>query len=404
MNRAKLLPWSTSNRANRAWRAVAVLLGVVAVAALALSTPRAAALLRDALPTPQVAPPGTERPDSQASLPPVSWRAGEPGSALVLDLNQSRPKSRLLIVDKDGEVDHVAEMDANPMVTVSPTEDLLAIASTTDRGDTVQILRGADGSVLEEFQISNRMITFAPTPTMVLSGDGRYLFVLTLEILEPGVDRYGLSHIDVSTGELLASVDLGQCGVGTLLALSRGVAVACADDLFIYRGEADEPAIKVELELARGATPQGRVPGVAGGAVLPGERVMVIHEYGQIRVIDVLTGSVKHSGALELKGRGVLARQVVSVGGSEKVLLLTSTEPERVRGRASELVVFDTGSMRILNTVAVAATNLAVSADGTHVFTLDAAAATIRTFDPAGVLLATATDVGVQPWLIVAAY
>lgn len=367
----------------------------------------AAGLGRPALPTPRVAPSAAASPALQA-LPPIAWQAPSSGSVYVVDPSASGDTSRLTLVDtRAGTVSHVAQLDGNPMIA-RVSVDRLVTASTKSGVDRLTLIDTRDGSVVRETTIKNRLMTLAAARTMGSSPDGRYLYVLTLEVLAPGVDRFGLATIDLVAGLTLGVADLGRCGVGAIASTADNVIVLCNAEVHILAGPtASVVARTINTNAALTTFGAAALRSDAAGAVaLPDGRALLLTAGGQIISLRADSGDIGATGDLGLNGRMILSGQVQSSSDGSRIFVLASTEPERVQGSASELVVVNAGTLRVEQRWSIpASSSLAgTSRDGSRVSVLERSSRTLHVFDTSnGRKIASIGEVGNAPFLAVPA-
>lgn len=392
-----------------------VTLAALSIAALGLSLsaqgmPRAT---QTPAPTPGLALKSGPPIQSQA-LAPAQWQAPPPDSVLVVDSAEPGPRSQILLVTpSSGLVTSVAQLDSNPMIVVSKLRDLVVMTSTiwdpTLRlgVDTVRVLSMVSGRTVMETKVKHRAMAVDPVRTIALSPSGRYLYVPTLEIIEPGVDRWGLTTIDLESGRTLGSVDLGHCGPSTIATHASGLVVLCRHELHLL-GAPESPQASRRIPIAQALAAAGLFQGKPDGAsvvVLPTGRLAAITVGGQVLLIEPISGAVLGGRDLDLAG-GVMFGQVQASADGQRLYVLAGTSQSRLAGQGSRVIALSATSLTTeAEWDAPGSTSLAgTSSDSRHLYVLKGPSRILEVVDArTGALISSVTTLGKTPWLAVTA-
>jgi DNA-binding beta-propeller fold protein YncE len=170
-------------------------------------------------------------------------------------------------------------------------------------------------------------------------------------------------------------LDLGRCGVGTLVPSDAGLAVVCDSEITIIAGSAPQ-VLRFSAIPSAGRAIAGPWAGAVG---LPGGRVLAVSTTGDLVLVAGSTGAVLATGALPLG--------------------------DRVSGVSTHLVRLDTESLQQTFSVSVspAGALLGASPSGDRVYTLDRALRAVHVIDGnTGGELELVDDVGGSPFLGIA--
>ncbi|HEV2757007.1 MAG TPA: amine dehydrogenase large subunit [Actinomycetota bacterium] len=156
----------------------------------------------------------------------------EPGILYVLDPQNLGMSSQILAVDTvAGEIRRTYDAGRDPAMAVSPDGTRLYVASRDGSGDTLRVVDAATGEVLQEVALRNRWMSSLPAyfPTMELSSDGRWLYILEALVTGGDATEDSVAVFDTRTGKLLPrSASVPSCGGAALVPADRGVGFSAA--------------------------------------------------------------------------------------------------------------------------------------------------------------------------------
>jgi DNA-binding beta-propeller fold protein YncE len=153
--------------------------------------------------------------------------AREPGVLYVLDPQNLGMSSKVLAVDTvAGEIRRTYDAGRDPAMAVSPDGTRLYVASRDDAGDALRVIDTATGEELQEVALRNRWMSSLPAyfPTLQLSPNGRWLYVLEALVTGGDAADYSVATFDTQTGRLLPrSAEVPSCGGAAVLPAVRGM-------------------------------------------------------------------------------------------------------------------------------------------------------------------------------------
>ncbi|MDQ3916152.1 MAG: hypothetical protein M3323_12645 [Actinomycetota bacterium] len=171
-------------------------------------------------------------PEAAAEKLPAAAPVQEPAILYVLDPKDLGMTSQVLAVDTvAGEIRRTYEAGRDPAMAVSPDGTRLYVASRDTATDTLRVIDAATGEVLQEITLRSRWMSSLPSyfPTMELSPDGRWLYILEARVTGGDAADYSVATFDTRTGQLLPqSADVPACGGAALVPAARGLGFSAA--------------------------------------------------------------------------------------------------------------------------------------------------------------------------------
>lgn len=269
---------------------------------------------------------GPIRSRGQAEQPQSGW-------LYVLDSNDMKPESQILLVDPEqGRVVRTFKAAKAPDMALSPDGTRLYIASTKygpdggGRKDLLEVIDTASGTVLQTVDSPDRWIsTVRVYPSqMAISPDGHWLYIFMVHITMDSVS-YDLATFDTVQGRFLTKkTPLPYCGTASLLPLPDGqrLNVICYntnDVRFLKltaigmpvvptKGDTEVLPAKVSLGL-RGVAMHGQR--VGPGFISPdGSTFTVIMGDGRFFQIDNESRKILHTSAIDSDARKNMSSDV----------------------------------------------------------------------------------------------
>ena len=304
------------------------------------------------------------------------WRTPQAGWLYVLDHGDALGgPARVLLVDPNkGRVMGSLDVGDAPEMALSPDGKRLYVAGVLDQGDFLTVIDTATGSALQSVPLRDRwQYTGMPeAPTMTVSTDGRWLYVLKLHIIPKARDEYTIGTFD-TLGSVFQAAELPvpDCVAGSLLPSSggEGVQVFCSgtnDVRFLFSGNRDHRV----LPLPAISSETGPWAKIKIGVRAPNGNTLAVMGDGRILEIDPESTKVVRVLNDRLNGSWVPSREVPRSPDAKILYIGIGRLSERSTGMADRILAIDTKTGRQLGSIKTSHPfwSLTISGDGRHLY------------------------------------
>ncbi len=330
------------------------------------------------------------------------------GEILLVDPQQALIKGRL-------------KVGSAPEMILSPDGTRLYVASIGNKGDLLSIIDTASGAVIRTVPLHNRWhyTSMPETPTMAISQDGRWLYMLKLRIIlegnekqwpRPHEDVYTVAVLDTSQGIFLTEeAEVSHCISGMLLPSDgQQVQVFCSGTNELHSLQLTPNGLRT---FARSlALPFGNDrsrPSVSTSAASTNGSMFAIMSDARILEIDNNALKIVRSDANnQLSRRWVPSRNVPHSPDGKKLYIAAGNLSNRSTGLADEILVADTKTMQTVSTIRATLPfwSLVLSNDGRYLYAISPVTQSLLIIDTANYReLRTLKGIGRNPaWAVVA--
>lgn len=263
--------------------------------------------------TPRLAPgePPPATPVASIGQPDVSGQL-ESGWVFAVDAADVAEMAEVLLIDPSrGRVASRYPTGYDPEIAISPTGDVLYIASSFESESTLRAIDPKSGTELFAVPFPDRMMHTLPPvrSNLVVSQDGRWLFGAVLRILAPGKDEIAVAVFDLQSREWTDELPVPGCVSPWLLSRASGLAVVCPHDGRVFDLSASRGGLAVDRAAAVGKT--------AAGAAVTRNGLLVVSETGEVRSTSAPSG-VRIA---RLRDATVWPGAVVAVGDGSRLVI-----------------------------------------------------------------------------------
>ncbi len=321
-----------------------------------------------------------------------SWQRPEPGWLLVLDVNRLQAEGQILLVDVlGGTVKGVLRTGQDPAFALSPDGSRLFVAAQVGGQDSLDVIDMATSKSIARYRLTSRRADTLPpvTSTMGVSADGNWVYVVTNEILAPGIDRAGITAVEVATGRTVSTpIAVGtHCGPAVLV-VTYTPTIVCSDAVRTF-GPQPGAATTVTLPANRDVRKDWNgnpfdIGVLSGGAAADAEHVLAVAGNGRISRVSTRDQRVAMSADLAIGAdRWVLPGRVVGSHDGSRVYVGVGRFADRSDATGDQILVVEAFTLRTLAVIDVPGryATFTVSADGKRVYTVDLAGQTSSAWD-----------------------
>ncbi len=341
----------------------------------------------------------------------LSWQPPQRGWLYLSDGRQSRV---FLLDPSRGEVVGAIAAEGEPDVALSPRGDRLYVTFSltgckTWTCDRIAVVDTSTGRVLSTTPFSHRLrYKGLSSSKLVVSPDGRTLYVLTWEGVPSRETPIGLTAFDTVRQRILDNViDLGNCGGASLVAWmgEQQFAVHCSkpNALSIYQLTApDRAAVAHSIQLPFGNRLfAGYVYHDAAACTFLGSadggQAIVTNSNGGITTVNLISGDVSETPIKGDQRETVIS--FVSPGSAQRSRAYAAVGPYDGSGGARQIRIFDAATWTRLGVVStsVPIQSAIATSDGSMIYAVAWERDALLAIDPIAMRELRTMHVGATP-------
>lgn len=343
------------------------------------------------------------------------------GWLYVVDTNQWAAESQVLLVDPtDGSVKAAYRTGYVPEIAVSPDGSRLYVISGVGKSNTLVTYDTATGNMLTSVEVPYRMMTSIQllAPRMQLSLDGKALYILKMQTISPGQDKYSVAIYDTTTGSFLPNdIAVPGCFVGALFATANAMQVVCSetnDVRFVSRDQAQSgkseaqasQRISIPIIQQAGSTQEdfGHIAGADEATT--GGYLFVVTQQGRVFTIDSATRQISKQDRILLPTDAWVPVGKTAASRDGSVLFIGAGQADqRNQNVANQIISFSpaTGQQLGIVQTRIPFWSLTARPDGREVYAVNRDQQSITVIDTVNNVEVQTLRVGVSPEAVVVA-